>query len=428
MTEPVWLERLRSEGRSTFETLGLPTSRMEDWRYTAAAFKQLGGLELSGASTSREPLDAARAPDRGTLEELASPLFACSEFAFVDGTYAPALSTPASLSGDLPVRSIGELLASDPDALRGALGELAPIKLDAFAALNTARFDDGALIHLERGREVVRPIHLVFVTSDPATHPTWPRIAIRAEAGSRATVIADFVSAGSSPRFTNALLEVDLGANAELELVILQRECDESLHISRTYVRQARDSRLRSHTLTLGGRAVRNDLAVLLAGEGAEAVLGGLFTGIGAQHVDNHTFVDHAVPHCTSRELYKGVLADRSRGVFRGRVVVRPDAQKTSAEQTNANLLIGDRAEVDTKPQLEIHADDVRCSHGSTIGQLDQEALFYLRSRGISEEAARLILVQGFAAQVTEQLPTEALGERVREMFLERLARSEATA
>jgi Fe-S cluster assembly protein SufD len=181
MTEPVWLERLRGEGRSTFETLGLPTSRMEDWRYTAAAFKQLGRLELSGASTTREPLDAARAPDRGTLEELASPLFACSEFAFVDGTYAPALSTPASLSGDLPVRSIGELLASDPDALRGALGELAPIKLDAFAALNTARFEDGALIHLERGREVVRPIHLVFVTSDPATHPTWPRIAIRAE-------------------------------------------------------------------------------------------------------------------------------------------------------------------------------------------------------------------------------------------------------
>ena len=413
--EPSWLETLRREAAASFETLGLPTSRMEDWRYTARALKSLAQLELV------PPVGAGPAPERGTLEELASPLFACSEFAFVDNRFSAELSTPRGLSGDLPVRSLRALLDEGSDALEGALGQLARVKDDAFAALNTAHFGDGALVHIERGQEIAQPLHLVFVTSDTAGRTTHPRIVIRAEAGSRATLIVDFVSAGEGPRFTNALLEVDLGANAELDLVLLQRECDATIHVSRSYVRQARDSRLRAHTLVLGGRAVRNELEITLAEEGADASLNGLFLGLGDQHVDNHTWVDHAVPHCTSRELYKGVLGDRARGVFRGRIVVRPDAQKTAAEQSNPNLLIGDRAEIDTKPQLEIYADDVRCSHGSTIGQLDSDALFFLRARGIGAEDARAMLIQAFAAEISDALPSEALGERVREMFLQRL-------
>jgi Fe-S cluster assembly protein SufD len=413
--EPSWLEGLRAEARASFETLGLPSSRLEDWRYTARALQPLAELELE------PPPDAGPPPDRSRLEELASPLFACSEFAFVDNRFSASLSTPRGLSGDLPVRSLRALIEEGSSELDGALGQLARIKDDAFAALNTTWFRDGALVHIARDREIPQPLHLVFATSDTTGRSTHPRIAVRAEPGSRATVIVDFVSAGGGTRFTNALIEVDLAANASLDLVILQRECDATLHVSRTYVRQRRDSRLRAHTLTLGGRTVRNDLEVLLAEEGAEASLDGLFVGRDEQHVDNHTWVDHAVPHCTSRELYKGVLADRAHGVFRGRVVVRPDAQKTSAEQSNPNLLIGDRAEIDTKPQLEIYADDVRCSHGATIGQLDPDALFYLRARGIAEHPARLMLIQGFGAEITDALPAEALGEHVREMFLQRL-------
>ncbi len=416
MSEPLWLQTLRAEAATSFETLGLPSSRLEDWRYTARALRVLGELDLMPSARPGPP------PDRGTLEQLASPLFACSEFAFVDGRFDQALSTPRGLSGDLPVRSLRELIADESPELANALGQLARPKEDAFAALNTAHFEDGALVHVASGQDIVQPLHLVFVTSDGADRTTHPRIAVRAEPGSRATLIVDFVSTGEGRHFSNAVLEIDLAANAELELVMLQRECDAALHVSRTYVRQGRDSRLRTHTLTLGGRCVRNDLEVVLADEGAEATLNGLFLGLGEQHVDNHTLVDHAVPHCTSHELYKGVLADRARGVFRGRVVVRPNAQKTSAEQSNPNLLIGDRAEIDTKPQLEIYADDVRCNHGATIGQLDQDALFYLRARGIGAEAARQLLIQGFAAQITDALPAEALGERVREMFLQRLA------
>jgi Fe-S cluster assembly protein SufD len=413
--EPAWLQRLRGEARESFESLGLPTSRLEDWRYTARALRPLAELPLAPGP------GPGPAPARRTLEELASPLFACSEFAFVDDRFASELSTPRGLSGDLPVRSLRAVLDDDPRALQGVLGSLARTKEDAFSALNTASFADGALVHVERGRDLPRPLHLVFVTSEASERSSHPRIAVRAEPGSRATLIVDFVSAGDGRRFTNALLEVDLAANAELDLVVLQRECDAAFHVSRTFVRQQRDSRLRSHVVTLGGRCVRNDLEVVLAEEGAEAVMNGLFVGLGEQHLDNHTWVDHAVPHCTSRELYKGVLADRARGVFRGRVLVRPGAQRTAAEQSNPNLLIGDRAEIDTKPQLEIYADDVRCSHGSTIGQLDRDALFYLRARGIGLDAARQMMIQGFAAEITDALPAPALGERVRELFLQRL-------
>ena len=414
MSEPHWLQTLRREASASFESLGLPTSRHEDWRYTARALQPIAELDLLAR--------AGPSPDSDTLETLASPLFACSEFTFVDGRFAEQLSTPRGLSGDLPVRSLRELIDGGSDALSDMLGMLARPKEDAFAALNTAHFDDGALVHIAPDRHIEQPLHLVFLTSDQADCSTHPRVAVRAEPNSRATLIVDFVSMGNQRRFTNALLEIDLAANAEIDLVILQRECNAAIHVSRTYARQGRDSRLRTHTLSLGGRSVRNDLEVAMVEEGAEVVLDGLFLGTGEQHIDNHTLVDHAVAHCTSRELYKGVLADRARGVFRGRVVVRPDAQKSAAEQSNPNLLIGDRAEIDTKPQLEIYADDVRCSHGATIGQLDGDALFYLRARGIADDAARLMLIQAFAAEISDALPAEAIGDRVREMFLQRLA------
>jgi Fe-S cluster assembly protein SufD len=230
-------------------------------------------------------------------------------------------------------------------------------------------------------------------------------------------VVQDHVSLGAAPAFTNAVTELHVGPGAQLEYVLLQREGDAAFHVSSCAALLERDARLATHAVTLGGRLVRNDLCVTLAGEGAEAVLNGLFLGSGERLVDNHSLVDHAVPRGTSRQLYKGVLADRSRGVFRGRVLVRPGAQHTDARQSNPNLLLSEGAEIDSKPQLEIFADDVKCSHGSAIGQSDENALFYLRARGLDEGAARALLVRGFAAEVLGALPEPALAEALGDAF-----------
>jgi Fe-S cluster assembly protein SufD len=228
--------------------------------------------------------------------------------------------------------------------------------------------------------------------------------------------------AARGAHFTNAISEVEVGANAHVELTLVQRENDDTFHASNTAVRLARDARFTSRVITLGGRLTRNDLAVLLAGEGAECALDGLYLGTGERVVDNHSLVDHAVPHGTSRQIYKGVLAGSSQGVFRGRVIVRPGAQKTNASQSNPNLLLADGAEIDSKPQLEIYADDVKCSHGTAIGRLDENALFYLRSRGLDEREARALLTQGFAAQVLNALPSEALRDALSAEFAQRIS------
>lgn len=424
MSEPGWIQDLRREARDHFEALGLPTSSMEDWRYTARALRPLANLDLTAVPDPVLPGSAST----DSSEALDSTSLDTERTVFIDGHHAAALSSPLPAAGDRSVWDLASLLGGGPSSdsgdelLHRTLGVLAPIKRDAFAALNTAQFCDGTLVHIGAGRQLDRPLELVFLTSREPPAATFPRLAIRAEAASCATLIVDFRSASRAETFTNALIEVDLEANALLDLIVLQHESDRSIHVSRSYVRQGPASRLRSTTLTLGGRTVRNDLEIQLAGEGAEVDLDGLFLGLGEQHIDNHTLVDHAVPHCTSRERYKGILADQARGVFRGRIIVRPDAQKTAAEQSNPNLLIGDGAEIDSKPQLEIHADDVRCSHGSSTGQLDRDALFYLRARGITEPAARQILVQAFANEVTEPIRIPALRERVQDGLRHRLA------
>ena len=255
------------------------------------------------------------------------------------------------------------------------LGTLVDAKGHPFAALNGALADQGVLVRIPEGAVLDHPVHLVFVSVSPsAARISSPRVIIEAGAGSRAVVVQDHVSVDAGPHLTNAVTEVRVAANASLELAVLQREAAADLHFSNVGVRVERDARFRSHTITLGGRLVRNDLEVVLAGEGAEATLNGAFLGTDERLIDNHTLVDHAVPHGTSRELYKGILGGRSRGVFRGRVLVRPDAQKTDATQSNPNLLLADGAEIDSKPQLEIHADDVKCSHGSAIGRIDEDA------------------------------------------------------
>jgi Fe-S cluster assembly protein SufD len=410
--EPGWIAALRGQALDHFATSGLPGRRREEWSYTNVEPIARGLFEPAA------PDHAALGRDE--IERVAFPVFACSLFVFVNGRFEPKLSSRVG-SGELRVESLATALHED-DELADSLG-LVDTKEHPFAALNQAFLEDGACLRVPEGASVDQPFHLVFV-SIPNGRPTLtqPRVLVCAERDSRACVIQDHVSLGEGAGFTNAVTEVRVGPGAAVDLVVLQRENERHHHVSNLVCHQERDSRLSTHTLTLGGRLVRNDLATVLAGEGAEARLDGLFVGAEDQHLDNHTLVDHAVPQCTSEELYKGILGGQAQGVFRGRVVVRPNAQKTDARQSNPNVLLSDGAEIDTKPQLEIHADDVRCSHGSSIGRLDPDALFYLRARGIAEGAARELLTRGFAAQILGRLPSVALAECVNEILVEHLS------
>ncbi len=399
------LGALRSAGREAFRTTGLPHTKLEEWRYTHLA--PLSNLTLE--------LPIAEAPvDRALVEALATPVFACGLAVFANGR--PRNELFGLPTGDVELLPLS---AGSP-----VLGSLVDVKLHPFAALNAALLDDGVIVRIPAGAQVEHPIHLVFVSSSPqASLISSPRVVIEAGAGSHAIVVQDHVSvAGGRPHVTNAVTEVRVGENAHLELAVLQREDDSDIHIANLAVHLERDSRFASHVVTLGGRLIRNDLTAVLAGAGADCTMHGLYVGTGERLIDNHTLVDHAVPNGTSRELYKGILADDSRGVFRGRVVVRPDAQKTDASQQNPNLLLSDGTEIDTKPQLEIYADDVKCSHGSAIGRIDEEALFYLRARGIGAREARALLTRGFAAEILAALPGQPLGEALTADFVARFA------
>jgi Fe-S cluster assembly protein SufD len=411
--EPPWMRRLRGEAIGAFRDVGFPTTRLEEWRYTNVRPIASVPFELSRgdpASVSRE-----------ALEPLAVPIFACSLFVFVDGRFAPHLSASRALVGDTGVASLAELRSSDPARLESRLGGLVDVKQHPFAALNTAFLDDGAVLVVPSGARLDRPMHVVFLTSGERDAVCHPRVLVVAGANSSFSLVQDHVSLAEARGFTNAVTEVFAEPGAAVELVVLQRENRRQLHTANLAVRLERDARFTGHTVTLGGALVRNDLTVTFAGEGAECRANGLFVGQGEQLLDNHTLIDHAVPLGTSRELYKGILGGSAKGVFRGRVVVRPDAQRSNAWQSNPNLLLSDAAEIDTKPQLEIFADDVKCSHGSAIGRLDDDALFYLRSRGIGETQAREMLSRGFASEVSHAISIAPLRDEIDRLVAEKL-------
>lgn len=404
------LAALRRGSLEAFAAQGLPHTGLEEWRYTSLA--ELAAIDW------RLPGESAPEVSRDAVETLASPVFACGLLVFADGRFVPGLSTLRAPDVEVTplagARRDGRVLAR--------LGSLVDPKQQPFAALATALLDDGVQVRLPAGARLEQPLHLVFLSvGGGSPRAVQPRVLIEAGRGSHAVVVQDHVSLRAGPTLTNAVTELHVGPGAQLEHVLLQRESVETFHVSYTAAQVERDARLGAHVVSLGGRFVRNDLSVLLSGEGAEAHLSGLFLCTGERLVDNHTFVDHAVPRGTSRQLYKGVLAGRSRGVFRGRVRVRPDAQRSDARQQNPNLLLSDGAEIDSKPQLEIHADDVKCSHGAAIGRVDENALFYLRARGIDEAAARALLVRGFAAEVLAALPEPALADALGDAFAELL-------
>lgn len=411
---PGWVEDLRREGAEHLQELGLPTTKLEDWRYTNVA---------SIAKTHWAPGDPRHDEvSRQDLERLCYPVFACHLFVFTNGVFAADLSTPRASAAQVEVHPLARVLAEEPDTLRGLLGAQADAKTRAFSAWSQRELNDGAVVRIPDGTDLEEPIHLVFLSA-PGAGPTvsHPRVLIQAGAGSRASVVEDYVSFGDGEFLTNAVTEISVAPNAELEHVRVQREASAGSHVSALHATLERDSRLACHAITLGGGLVRNDVQVALLGEGASAQLYGVFLGTGCRHIDNHTTIDHAVPNTSSVELYKGVLDDQSRGIFHGLIIVRPDAQKTDARQSSKNLLLSPGAEVDTTPQLEIRADDVKCSHGSTIGQIDPDALFFLRARGIDERDARALLTRAFVSEATAQLRFEPLRERVEEQLIELL-------
>ena len=412
---PAWLARMRREAAARFAEAGLPHTRQEEWRYTSLLPLARVPFELATGSPK---------VSREVFERVSFPVYACSVFVFVDGVHRPELSAPRVFSGGVRALGLAELLASEPERVEAALGSLVDPKLHPFAALNTAFLDDGAVLLVPRGARLSQPIHIVFASSgaepDRVRHP---RVLVVAGPESQSQVIVDHVDLAPVRGFTNAVIEVLVERGAELGLILAQREADRTFHVSNLAARVERDARLSAHTVTLGGSLVRNDASVLLAEEGASCRLNGLFAGEGEQLLDHHTLIDHAMPHGESRQLYKGILGGSARGVFRGRVIVRPGAQRTDAEQSNPNLLLSAGAEVDSKPQLEIHADDVKCRHGSSIGRLDEDALFYLRARGLDEGEARDLLTRGFAAEVLDALPVQALGTALALLLATRFGR-----
>ena len=411
---PAWLSRQRREAMLRFADTGFPTIADEEWRYTNVA-----RLAATVFETAPET-----SPDGPCRTEFRAPGGSGGvHCVFLNGRYCAELSRLEEVESRVQVGSLASVLRDSPEEVEAHLGCYVEAERHPFATLNTAFMEDGAVVRVPDGTRVPDPIHLVFLSTGnggPA-FVTHPRNLILVGAGSECAVVEHYVGVGERSYFSNPVTEVAVGENANLDHYRLQEESPAAHHVSTLEIRQESNSVARTMSADLGGRLTRNDLNVVLGGEGADASLDGIFVVSGEQLVDNHTRIEHAAPHCGSREIYKGILDGRSRGVFRGRIVVHPGAQKTDSVQTNNNLLLSDRALVNTKPQLEIYADEVKCTHGATIGQLDHEALFYMRSRGIDEDMARSILTYGFAEDVIRRVRLTGLQDRLNSLLFDRL-------
>ncbi|MEE9279288.1 MAG: Fe-S cluster assembly protein SufD [Myxococcota bacterium] len=411
-----WLEQLRREARALFSERGLPTTHDEDWRFT-----DLG--ELARAELEPAPQAPADVPVPSEPELVP----ATHRLVFSGGRLNPERSSFGSAPEGARVSSLAEMLEREPERVAPWLGSCVEPKSRSLTALNSALFADGAFVELSPGVALEAPIHLLYTEAETGPrYAVHPRNLIVAGEGSHFTLVEHYTGAGAGGGFTNTVTEIVCGPNARVDHVVLQEQPPESFHLAELGIRQERDSQVRSHSLALGSRLSRLDIRCLLEGEGAQIDLLGTYLARDRQHVDHHTTIDHATPRTTSRELYKGILNDRGRGVFHGRIHVRPGAQKIDADQTNRTLLLSDHARINTKPQLEIYADDVRCSHGASVGRLDAEQLFYLRSRGIAAEDARALLTLAFASEVTSQLPLESLRAHVDEFVRGWLSRGTA--
>ena len=398
---PAWLSAKRREAMEAFKRLGFPTVRDEEWKYTDVT--PVANL----AATPVFRPEAHGAAPQTLPEHLPFNEISGHKLVFVNGHFAPALSDIGELPAGATITSMAQAFGDNADIVTRHFGKHLDWRNETFAALNTAFAQDGALIHLERNVQIEETIRLVFLATGDGETVTHPRNLIVLGENASAHVLETYASTEENVYFNNAVTEVETANGAQLEHIKVQLESPKAFHVATLQIHSARDVTASSHCLNFGGRIVRNNANAVLADENGEVTLNGLVLGRDSQHIDNHTSMDHAKPHCDSHENYAHVLDDHSVGVFNGKIFVREDAQKTDAKQSNRTLLLSRDAQIDAKPQLEIFADDVKCTHGATIGQLDEEALFYLRARGVPEKQARKILIRAFAAEVFESISHE---------------------
>jgi Fe-S cluster assembly protein SufD len=397
---PPWIREIRRAALDRFEEHGFPTPKSEDWRFTRVRPLLQHDYALAETATNGLP----------TITDFSFKDDACSRLVFVNGHFSESLSAVGELPEGALVTSLRTAFDTDPELVRMHLARHADTDTNPFVALNTAYLIDGAFVYVPRATSVDTPIHLLFIgTAGNGAIVSHPRNLIVAEDQSRATILESYVGSEGNVYLTNAVTEIVLGENASVDHCKVQKESEAAYHIASLQAHMGGDSRFVTNSVSLGGMLVRNDIATVLDGEGIECTMDGLYMADGHQHVDNHTAIEHAKPHCDSHELYKGILNGRAKAVFNGRIHVHPDAQKTDAKQSNGCLLLSDDAQINTIPQLEIFADDVKCTHGATVGQLDDNAVFYLRSRGIGETDARHMLIHAFANEVLERIKVEPL-------------------
>jgi Fe-S cluster assembly protein SufD len=416
---PRWLQDLRERGAVRFTALGFPTVRDEEWRFTNPAPVVSQAYVPAGSSTvTPEQVDAFL---YGTA--------AHHRVVVVNGKFSPELSRVNSLppgvrAGSLAASINGDLQA-DSEITHRYLGAQADFTDRAFVALNAAHLDDGAFIHVADGVILEDAVQVLFVSSNSGTAPSisHPRCLIVIGDRSQARIVETYVGAGSPMYLANAVTEVFVGESAVVDHYKVQQESEAASHIGSMHIHAGRSANFSSHSFSLGGKFVRNDALATLDGEGAEVTLNGLYLADGDRLVDNHTLIDHAKAHCPSHEIYKGILGGRARAVFNGKIIVRQDAQKTNAKQTNRALLLSDDALINTKPQLEIFADDVKCTHGAAIGQLDDDAIFYLRARGLTYFEARDMLIHAFAGEILDRVKIEPLKQALEAELFAQLAR-----
>jgi Fe-S cluster assembly protein SufD len=425
--EPAWLREIRRAAMDRFGELGFPTTKHEEWRFTNVA--PIARAVFTPAKTWS---GKARGLETSALSVGESWIGACRLLAFVNGHLVAEASQLGAAPEGVTAISLAEAVSNGLGPLVQAhLARYASCRDHSFVALNTALFEDGAIIDVQPNTVVEQPIALLFVTvGDSEPTMTHPRNLILVGAGAQASFIEFHIGfsrpdlQSAVPYFTNAVTELVAGEGAIVDYTRIQQETDHGYHVGIVQTEQGRSSSVTTHSIALGGRLDREEVRAVLNGEGAEALLHGLYVIGGHQHVDNHTLIDHAKPHCASREVYKGVLDGHAAGVFNGKIAVRQDAQKTDSKQSNKNLLLSEDATINTKPQLEIFADDVRCTHGATIGQIDPEAVFYLRSRGIGLEEARNLLIQAFANDILDRIKFEPLRSSLRETLAARLGQA----
>jgi Fe-S cluster assembly protein SufD len=407
-----WLRKLREDAFARFCETGFPTTHDEDWRFTSVSAIARTPFSLAAGTPHLSDPDLNLWRMDG----------AAAQLVFVDGQFVRKLSRLGGLPASVTVSGLKEEIAQNAKALEAHLGRYLNMQRDPFSALNTAFAEDGAFVHVGRGVSLEGPIHLLFVSTAADTpRMLHPRNLLIFERESQATVIEEYVSLGGGTIFCNTATELIAGENSTISHYMIEREDREAFNISTLRIQQERSANVSSHSLLLGGGLVRNNVHPVLAGEGGECLINGLFVGDGRQHLDNYMHVEHASPHCSSRQFYNGILDGKSHGVFHGRIVVHKDAQKTDAKQTNRNLLLSDDAQIDTKPQLEIYADDVKCTHGATIGQIEENALFYLRSRGVDEVSARRMLLMAFAGECLDRMTPGAARTHAERLIHEHL-------